>query len=287
MSTSESAAQENATGEPGPVVPAEPGSSAEAAPSRLDFAPSPVFVLLVGVTAMAGWLSWTRGEAAVFGPDTAYAPFVFILGGWIVCLTLHQYARSAAAYRLGDRALRGTGYLRLNPFAFRELAAGLLLPVAFALVGLFGLNGPAAHLDRAAVPGRGRRALVALAGLPVNAVLAAALAAAVFWLVPAGSTTNNWFIVSLMFLCFLNVSAALLNLLPVPGTDAFDAIAAGLGRWFPGRNAGIFGTVAVFALVWCPPVNAVFLDAVFALFTLVGVNELYLSWGQAMLRPFQ
>ncbi|UOE22212.1 site-2 protease family protein [Thermobifida halotolerans] len=245
-----------------------------------------MFLLLVGVTALAGWLSWTRAEETTLGWDSAYAPFLFILGGWIICLTLQQYVRSLLAYRFGDRALRGTGYLRLNPFAFRELGAGLVLPVAYMLVGSFGLNGPAVHLDRSAVSGRGRRALVALGGLLTNAVLAAVLAAVVMLLVPEGSVTNNWAIVSLMFLCYLNVSAVLLNLLPVPGTDTFDAVAEGLDRWRPGRNAAIFGTVAIFAVVWCPPVNAVFMDGVFALFTLVDVNEIYLNWGQTFARPW-
>ena len=276
------------TPDPAPQSAAEEPTAAapDPAPSRTDFLPSPVFLLLVGVTALAGWLSWTRAEETVLGWDSAFAPFLFILGGWVVCLTLQQYVRSLLAHRFGDRALRGSGYLRLNPFAFRELGATLVLPVAFLLLGTFGLNGPAVQVDRSAIRGRSGRALVALGGLLTNAVLAAALAVAVMLLAPEGSITNNWTIVALMFLCFLNASAALLNLLPVPGTDVYDALAEALDRWRPSRNAAIFGTVALFAVVWCPPVHAVFMDGMFALFDLIGVNALYLSWGQTFVRPW-
>ena len=149
MSTSDPAPR-SAAEEP-PTGPSTTAKTEPASPGWLDFLPSPMFLLLVGVTALAGWLSWTRAEETVLGWRTAYAPFLLLLGGWLICLTLHQYVRSLLAYRGGDRALRGSGYLKLNPFAFRELGAQVVLPVAFLLLGTFGLNGPAVHVDRSAV----------------------------------------------------------------------------------------------------------------------------------------
>lgn len=282
------------TSDPEPQSPAE-GPTADkpttattepASSSWMDFLPSPVFLLLVGVTALAGWLSWTRAEETVLGWRTAYTPFLFLLGGWIICLTLHQYVRSLLAYRFGDHALRGSGYLKLNPFTFRELGAQLVLPVAFLLLGAFGLNGPAVHVDRSAIPRRFHRVLTALGGLVANVVLAAVLAVAVRLLVPEGQVTNNWAIVALMFLCFLNVSAVLLALLPIPGTAIYDALTEGINRWLPSRNAAIFGTVLLFAAVWCPPIHTVVMEKTFSLFPLIGVDALYLEWGQTFLRPW-
>ncbi len=280
MSTSDPAPQPTSEE---PAVEEPKAAAAEPAPGRLDFLPSPVFLLLLGVTALAGWLSWTRAEETVLGWDSAYAPFLLILGGWTVCLTLHQYVRALLAYRFGDRSLRGSGYLRLNPFAFREKGAHLVLPLAFLLIGAVGLNGPAVHLDRSAVPSRLRRALVSLGGLLVNVVLAAVLAGTVALLVPEGFVTDNWAIVALLFLCYLNVIAALLNLLPVPGTDLYDALAEAIDRWRPSRNAAVFGTVLLFAVVWCPPVNDAVMEWLFTLFAQAGLNPAYLAWGQGFL----
>ncbi|AAZ54526.1 putative peptidase [Thermobifida fusca YX] len=283
MSTSDPAPR-SAAEEP-PTGPSTTAKTESASPGWLDFLPSPMFLLLVGVTALAGWLSWTRAEETVLGWRTAYAPFLLLLGGWLICLTLHQYVRSLLAYRGGDRALRGSGYLKLNPFAFRELGAQVVLPVAFLLLGTFGLNGPAVHVDRSAVT-RPFRVLAALGGLATNVVLAAVLAVTVALLVPAGQVTNNWAIGAVMFLCFLNVSAALLALLPVPGTVGYDILTEAVNRWRPSRNAAIFGTVLLFAAVWCPPIHAVFLERLFSLFSLIGVESLYLEWGQTFLRPW-
>ncbi|NYE45698.1 Zn-dependent protease [Spinactinospora alkalitolerans] len=272
--------------EPAETATGAPAAEEEAprAASRLDLLPSPVFVLILGLTGIAGWLSWTRGEEAWFDGGTVYAPFVLILGAWIVSITLHEYVHSVLAYRFGDRALRGSGYLRLNPFGFRELFAGLLMPVAFLVLGGFGMTGPALHLDRSAVGSRAGRSLIALAGPVLNLVLALALVLVVNALIPEGSATNNWLIVGLMYVCFLNVTAALINLLPVPGTDGFDAIAPYLPEKAAGlaRSAGIFGVIAVFAVLWLPGVHTAFLDLMYTLLGLVGLNETYIGFGQLL-----
>ncbi|WP_052745831.1 zinc metalloprotease [Allosalinactinospora lopnorensis] len=133
-----SAAPEDTDGEiPGDAGGADSSDDAANAPeSRADLLPSPIFLLLLGVTGLAGWLSWTRAELDWGGDEgTVYLPFVFILAGWIASIALHEFAHALFAYRFGDRALRGSGYLRLNPFRFRELFAGLLLPVSFPILG--------------------------------------------------------------------------------------------------------------------------------------------------------
>ena len=192
-----------------------------------------LFLLLVGVTALAGWLSWTRAEETVLGWRTAYAPFLLLLGGWLICLTLHQYVRSLLAYRGGGPgAARQRLPGKLNPFAFRELGAQVVLPGRVPAARHVRAQRPRRARDRSAVT-RPFRVLAALGGLATNVVLAAVLAVTVALLVPAGQVTNNWAIGAVMFLCFLNVSAALLALLPVPGTVGYDILTEAVNRWRP------------------------------------------------------
>ncbi|MFD0776336.1 site-2 protease family protein, partial [Streptomonospora algeriensis] len=274
----------------------EPDSAAErgegavgqdSARSAADLLPSPVFVLLLGITALAGWLSWTRAEVDWTGDDsTVYLPFVFILTGWVVSLTLHEYGHAALAYRFGDRSLRGSGYLRLNPFRFRELFAGLLMPVAFLLLGGIGLTGPATYLDPSAVPGKARRSLVAAAGIAANLVLAGAAAAALIALVPADMFTDNWMLGGLMYLCYLNLTAAVLNVLPVPGLDGFGVIAPHLpGDWGERmRPWGLFGVIAVFAVLWLPQVNVEVPRVMTRVFAGLGMPQIDVGFGEVLLR---
>ncbi|MBB4929858.1 Zn-dependent protease [Lipingzhangella halophila] len=261
---------------------AEPGSDA---PSRTDLLPSPLIVLLLGITGLAGWLSWTRAELD-WGSDgsTVYLPFVFVLSGWIVSVALHEFAHAALAYRFGDRALRGSGYLRLNPFRFRELFANLVLPVAFPILGAIGLTGPASYLDHTAVPGRGRRTLVALAGPATSLLLAAILAGVVSTLIEPEARTNNWALAGLMYLCYLNLTTALVSLLPVPGLDGFDAVAPYLPERAVrrGRAVALFGVIAVFGVLWFPQVNTAFIGLMLHVLALAGFPQIDVNLGMVV-----
>ena len=147
--------------------------------SWADFLPSPVFVLLLGLAGFAGWLSWRAVELDWAAEGTAVTPLIpplLILLGWIVSVAVHEFAHALAAYLAGDRSLRGSAYLRFNPFAYREAFGGLVLPVVYLALGGFSLNGPPTYVDWERIPGRGRRAAVALAGPLASLVLAAALA---------------------------------------------------------------------------------------------------------------
>ena len=101
------------------------------------------------------------------------------------------------------------------------------------------------------------RVAVALAGPLASLLLAAVLAVTVSILVPPGNDTTNWAIASLAFLSFANLTVALVNLLPVPGLDGFEVLAAfARGRWVGvARTNALFGSVAVFAVLWFPVAN--------------------------------
>ncbi|MFW5416517.1 site-2 protease family protein [Nocardiopsis sp. CNT-189] len=286
-----------------------PSGKAGASGSALDFVPSPVFLLVLAVTGIAGWFSWNRTELELGWTEggSVYAPFVFIIGGWIVSVAVHEFAHALVAYLSGDRGLRGSGYLRLNPFAYRERRitlsgergggafTGLVLPLLFVVIGGLGITGPASYTDREAIGGRGRRMLAPLAGIVASLVLAVLLAAAVTVLLPVGSVTDNWFIGGLMFLCFLNLTAALVNLLPVPGLDGYGILvplleaATASPRRFEGmeraaRGFGLFGVIAVFGVLWLPEVQMVYLNEITGLFQAIGMPQMDVLYGDVLMR---
>ncbi|MFY7067896.1 site-2 protease family protein [Nocardiopsis changdeensis] len=260
--------------------PGDGGEDGERSGGVFDFLPSPVFVLVLGLTVFAGWLSW-RAVELDWAPEgtnvTPLLPPLFILLGWIVSCAVHEYAHALAAHLAGDRSQRGGAYLRLNPFGFRHAFAGTVLPVLYLGFGAFGLNGPPAFVAWDRIP-RGRRAMVALAGPLASLVLAAALAVTVSVLVPPGNDTTNWAIAGLAFLAFLNLTSALVNLLPVPGLDGFEVLAAALPerRWVSAaRVNALFGSVAVFAVLWFPALRDLWVGAVYTLFRTVMPNPTF------------
>ena len=246
--------------------------------SWTDFLPSPIFVLLLGMIGFTGWLSWNAVELDWAGEDTPVTPLIpplLIFLGWIVSGAVHEFGHALAAYLAGDKSLRGSGYLRLNPFAFGETFTGTILPVLYLGFGGFGMTGPASHIDWDRISGRGRRVLVALAGPLASLLLAALLAVVVSVLVPSDSVSTNWAIASMAFLSLANLSAALINLLPIPGLDMFDAVAPER-RWVSvARTNALFGSVAVFAILWFPIVNVRFDDALLALVDLLTPNPAF------------
>ncbi|MFJ9554913.1 site-2 protease family protein [Nocardiopsis sp. NPDC101807] len=284
------------SGEGGPGAPGPGGDSADVegpsggdgapadgapVPSRVDFLPSPVFVLLLGLTGFAGWLSWRAVEldwAAEGASVTPLIPPLLILLGWIVSSAVHEFAHALAAYLAGDRSLRGSAYLRLNPFAYPQAFAGLVLPSLYLGLGAFGMTGPPSYVDWDRIPSRGRRAAVALAGPLASLLLSAVLAAVVTVLVPPGNDTTNWAIAAMALLSFANLTAALVNLLPVPGLDGFEVLAAAAHRapWVPAaRRNALFGSVAVFAVLWFPGVREALVNLVYGLFDLVLPNPVF------------
>lgn len=259
------------TAEPGEPVKAPRGSA-------MDFVPSPVFLLLLGLGVFAGWLSWNAVEMDWAAEETDVTPLIpplMILIGWLISTAVHEFAHALTAYLAGDRSLRGSGYLRLNPFAFRETFSGTVLPVLYLGVGGFGMNGPAGYVDWERIPTRGRRVAVALAGPLASLLMAVVFGAVVTYLVPPGNDTTNWGLAALGFLCLANLTSALVNLLPVPGLDMFEAVAPDRPWVRKARTNQLFFSVGTFALLALPVINPWLQESVFALLDLVMPNPTF------------
>jgi Zn-dependent protease len=177
------------------------------------------------------------------------------------------------------------GYLTLNPLRYSDVGLSIVLPLLFVLLGGIGLPGGAVWVDRARIPGRIRHTLVAAAGPVVNVGFALAVLLVVSRVgLASGSHLEFW--AALSFLGFLQVTAALLNLLPVPGLDGFGIWEPWLPRGWV-RAAGQFsgyGVLILFALLSVPPVNREFFDLVYRATDAFDVPSFLVATGENLFR---
>jgi Zn-dependent protease len=161
----------------------------------------------------------------------------------------------------------------------------IVLPLAFLVLGGIGLPGGAVWIDRGRIKGRLRHSLVSAAGPLVNVALAVLLLLLVGRLsVALPGHDVLW--AGLAFLAFLEVTATLINLIPMPGLDGFGIIEPWLPRSVVAAVAGIgpFGFLALVALLWIPQVNAAFFGAIYNLIQAAGVEPLFVQLGDTLYR---
>ncbi|KUN72115.1 hypothetical protein AQJ46_13915 [Streptomyces canus] len=240
---------------------------------------SPVFLGIVAVTAVTGWATWTG-----FAERTDIAVFLFVTGAWIVSLCLHEYAHARTALHSGDISIGAKGYLTLNPLAYTHALLSIVLPVIFVIMGGIGLPGGAVFIERDRIRGRWRHSLISAAG-PLTNVLFAIACTAPFWLDALDGVPLE-FRFALAFLALLQVSAAILNFLPVPGLDGYGIIEPWLSHDVKRQIEPFapFGLLFVFALLWVPQVNGVFFDLVHSVLNGLGVSEAEASIGWSLYR---
>ncbi|MBQ0830084.1 site-2 protease family protein [Streptomyces tagetis] len=241
---------------------------------------SPVFLGIAAVAAVAGWALWTG-----FGDVPRFSVFLFVTAAWVVSLCLHEYAHARTALHSGDLTVGAKGYLTLNPLKYTHALLSIVLPVVFVALGGIGLPGGAVFIERGRIRGRWRHSLISAAG-PLTNVLFAVVCTAPFWL-DALDGVPPAFRSALAFLALLQVTAAILNFLPVPGLDGYGVIEPWLS---PGVRRQVepfarYGLLfAVVLLLWVPVVNGVFFDAVHAILCGLGVEREYSSCGYTLYR---
>lgn len=240
---------------------------------------SPVFVGLVLIMAVAGWAVWDG-----FALDTGFAVFLFVVSGWIVSLCLHEYAHARTALHGGDITIGAKGYLTLNPLKYTHASLSIVLPLIFLVMGGIGLPGGAVFIERARIRGRAKHSLISAAGPLTNVVCAVAL------MLPFSLGTLDVappkFLGALAFLALLQVTAAILNLLPVPGLDGYGIVEP----WLPYavrrqvEPFAPFGLIAVFGCLWIPSVSTYFWDAVYAIMNVFHVPNVFSAYGYQLFR---
>jgi len=209
----------------------------------------------------------------------AFLTLLFVVGGWVTSLCIHEFGHAFVAYLGGDRSVAGAGYLTLNPLRYTNVTMSLVLPIIFLLLGGIALPGGAVYINHSALRSRVWSSAVSIAG-PVGTVLCGLLIAGVFFVAPQHSwiTQGNLnFFAGLAMLGFFMALAAVLNLLPVPGLDGFGVIRP----WLP------YPVYGVFALLWfVAPVRSAFFDVVLQLTTLANIDAALIVIGQMNMRFF-
>jgi Zn-dependent protease len=255
--------------------PANP-TAGPAEPHRAWRGPSPIFLGLLVLAIGSGWAIWTGiGAPGILA-------FLLIAAGWLVSLCLHEFAHALVAYRYGDHSVVYRGYLTLDPLRYTHVVYSLILPLVFVLLGGIGLPGGAVFIDRRALRSRFASTAVSAAGPLTNIVLAIGLAIA---LVTRGPDhTDFWSAIA--FLLFLQVTAAVLNVLPVPGLDGFGIIEPYLPRRWLAWAAKVapYAIIILFGLLWIPVLNQGFFTVIINIVTFLGVPTGLIGSGYQLFR---
>jgi Zn-dependent protease len=242
--------------------------------------PSPIFLGLIALTAVGGVLAWLAGTRV---EPMAYAGvFIFVIAGWLVSLCLHEFGHAVTAWRFGDHDEAVRGYLTLDPRRYAHPGLSLLLPMVFIALGGIGLPGAAVYV-RTWFMTPTRRTLVSLAGPAANVVLAVLL----LTLTRLFFDPEHWVLwAGVAFLGFLQITAVVLNLLPVPGLDGYDALEPHLSpetqrAVAPAKQYGVF--ILLFLLL-APAVNQWLFAIVDWFFDFSGVPHLVANAGNSLTR---
>jgi Zn-dependent protease len=260
---------------------------------RNAFVPSPVFLGIVALTVVSGWMTWTG-----FG-NVRVDVFLMVICGWLVSLCLHEYAHAIVAYFAGDRGVASRGYLRLNPLKYTHPVLSIVLPIIAVVLGGIGLPGGAVWVDHAHIGSKAKQSLISAAGPATNVLFALILAVPfVAGLGPqlqvnefgqvslVGDASHLEFWAALALLAFLQVTASVLNFLPVPGLDGGNMIHPWLSAPYQ-RAYNLFapyGFILLFALLWQSKINTWFFTAVDWLADLIGIPSALSAVGFELMR---
>ncbi|OBB58713.1 hypothetical protein A5757_15860 [Mycobacterium sp. 852013-51886_SCH5428379] len=249
-------------------------------PLRRSVRPSPVFLAVVAITALGGVLAWVAADTV--RPLAYVGVFIFVIAGWLVSLSLHEFGHAYTAWRFGDRDVEMRGYLTLNPLKYSHPLLSLGLPVLFIALGGIGLPGGAVYLRTSWMTAR-QKTLVSLAGPAANLVLAVLLLGLTRALY---DPSHSVFWSAVAFLGFLQVTALVLNLLPIPALDGYGALEPHLRpdtqrALQPVKQWGFF---ILLILLLAPALNQWFFGFVYCVFDLSGVPSAMVSIGGQLTR---
>lgn len=245
---------------------------------------SPVFAIPLGAMLIGGAGLWSGAFPGLVLPLS----ILLVVGGWITSLCIHEFGHAFIAYLGGDRSVASAGYLSLNPLKYTHPLLSIALPVVLLLIGGIGLPGGAVYLNERAIRNDRWRSFASAAG-PLGNLLFALLIGwpfLVFHGAPPFGDVHFW--TALAFLVFLQVSAIVLNLLPIPPFDGFGIIAPWLSIELQilANRLGMLPMLVLFFLLWRGgPISAVFWNSVYSLTNLLNIPEYVIYLGQHQFLP--
>ncbi len=147
--------------------------------------------------------------------------FLYFLPALLISLSIHEFAHSFIAYKLGDKSQKALGRMTLNPLAHIDLWG-------FVCIALFGFGwGKPVIVDDRNFKNRSRdNMLVALAGPMSNILLSIVFTIILKILMVIGvvdlavSTTSGNLLTNMLVLSIqFNVIFGIFNMLPIPPFD--------------------------------------------------------------------
>lgn len=223
---------------------------------------------------LAAWIA--SGVGLVMAPQAAGVfTFVFVILGWVLAVVAHEFGHAFIAHKAGDPTIAEKGYLSLDPLKYADLGVSIVIPVIAVVLGGIGFPGGAVYLREDMMRNRAWRSAASLAGPFGTFLVLVVLTAAIGFAAPRleGGLASP-LIPALAFLAFLQATALLLNLLPVPGLDGYGIIRP----WLPQdvreatRKYESLAMIALLAvLFFVPPVANLFFGIAFLVSHLVGV----------------
>ncbi|HEY1179648.1 MAG TPA: site-2 protease family protein [Phytomonospora sp.] len=253
-------------------------------PRRHHHTPSWIFLAFVALFLGTGVALWTEATGELTGIGTGITVFLFVLAGWVVSLCLHEFGHALTAYKGGDHTIPEKGYLTLNPLKYTHAVLSIILPLVFVILGGIGLPGGAVWVQRGLLRSKKVDSAVSAMGPASNALFAVVLGV----LLASGALDGAGLGLraAVAYLAMLQVTATILNLLPIPGLDGFGILEPWLPPEYSRNVAKIapFGILVVFVLLWHPVVNRYFFDFVYWLLGLLGVDSALVSAGASLFR---
>ncbi len=201
-----------------PTKRSKPKSSRSKSRVRLPHI-SPIFLGLLAIWAGLGYLLF----AGVGKPGQL--TFVFVLVGWIIAVSLHEFGHALVAYLSGDESVAHMGYLTLDPLKYTHPLMSIIFPIIFLLMGGIPLPGGAVYINRNAIRKTWQQSAVSAAGPLATLIFGLLLLTPfIFGLSNKIIVEHMAFWQAISLLAFFQIFAFVLNLIPWPGLDGFGIL---------------------------------------------------------------
>lgn len=225
---------------------------------------SPNALILIAACVGLGW-------AVASGiPPIGVLTFAFVAATWVLSVGVHEFGHAFVAHKAGDTTIVEKGYLTLDPLKYSDLVTTIIFPLIALALGGIGFPGGAVYLREDLMRTKGWRSLASLAG-PLGTLVVLVVLAIALPFVTSTPLRN-----ALSMLAFLQASALVLNLLPIPGLDGYGVLRPFLPDGVRAKMVKIerIGFLLLFALIfWVPGVSKLIFSAALTITDLLGVSR--------------
>jgi Zn-dependent protease len=237
--------------------------------------PSQNFLTVLVIMAVSGGV-------AFFGAiDSNLTVFVFVAAGWVASVCIHEYGHALAAKFGGDYTIAHKGYLELDPAHFMEPIGSIVFPLLMLALGGIGLPGGAIFVQTEHLRGIKWRIIVALAG-PFASFCVMLLIALPFAFGIDRIAGGELFWGAMAMLAYLQATAVVFNLLPIPGFDGYGVVEPFLPlnvRLAADRFRPITALIVLMLLFTIPAFGYFIFSSAIAMTDLVRVDQYWIGDG--------